>query len=135
MKVAKENRRVHPGGIPPANRTTPDRFLYTDDRSVQSVLDFSLEQPVWPDQKPIDMLLLWDYARTADREIDYNAFTLRAVHTTAPGRFGSLVPFDLSFDILSPTTVFTRTRFDGDEDVSEDLYSYQIDETGEQDAN
>jgi hypothetical protein len=134
MKVMKENRHVHPGGIPPANRTKPDRFLYTDIRSVQEALAFELEQPVWPAGRPIDMLLLWDYPKGKNGAVLHDAFTLRAVHTTAPGAFGHVVPTDLSFDITSPTTVFAKSRFAGDA-ADDDLYSYQIDTTGEMDAN
>ena len=134
MKVMKENRLVHPGGIPPANRTKPDRFLYTDIRSVQDALAFEVDQPVWPARKPIDLLLLWDYLRGANGALRHDAFTLRAVHTTAPGAFGQVVPTDLSFEITSPTTVFAKSRFAGDAD-DDDLYSYQIDTTGELDVN
>lgn len=134
MKVMKENRRVHPGGVPPANRTRPDRLLYSDARSVQEALSFEIEQPVWPEGKPIDMLLLWDYRKDGNGRVLHDAFTLRAVHTTAPGAFGQVVPTDLSFEITSPTTVFTHRRFAGEDD-NDDLYSYQIDATGEIDAN
>lgn len=134
MKVVKENSRIHPGGVPPANRTKNDRLMYTDHRSVQTMLEFPLDAPNWPEGKPINLILLWDYLRNQAGKIDYNAFTLRAVHTTAPADFGQIVPLDLSFAIVSPSTVFTHSRFDGG-DIDEDLYSYQIDTTGEMDVN
>lgn len=131
MKVVKENRRVHPGGIPPANRTRPDRRRYRDPRPLQETLGFDLEEPLWPQGKEIDLLLLWDYVLDANAA---DAFTLRAVHTTKPGVFGQRVETDLSFEIQAPDTVFAHSRFAGDAE-DEDLYSYQVDAGEEKDAN
>jgi hypothetical protein len=132
MRVGKENRRVHPGGVPPAGRTRRQRAHYADDR--QLVLDFPLEEPVWPAKTPINLHLLWDYGREEDGCVNYESFSLRAVHTTAPSSFGQAVPLDLSFEIKSPDTVFVHSRFDGD-DADEDLFSFELDENGEVDAH
>lgn len=131
MKVVKENRILHPGGIPPANRTRADRRRYLDPRPVQQVLDLGLTEPLWPEGKGIDLLLLWDRVLEGDSD---QAFTLRVVHTTTPGVFGKRVETDLSFEIESPETVFAHSRFEG-EAADEDLYSYQIDAGEEKDAN
>ena len=132
MRVGKENRRVHPGGVPPAGQAGGRRTHYADARQLR--LDFPLPEPSWPASTPIDLHLLWDYPTDEDGKVDYDAFSLRAVHTTAPGRFGKPVPLDLSFEILSPDTVFVRSRFDGDI-ADEDLFTFELDETGDADGH
>lgn len=131
MKVGKENRRVHPGGVPPAGHTKRQRDHYEDDRQLR--FDFPLEQPVWPARMPINLHLLWDYGRNENGTVNYKSFSLRVVHTTAPSRFGQTVPLDLSFEIQSADTVFVRSRFDGDS-ADEDLFSFELDETGDVDG-
>lgn len=132
MKVGKENRRVHPGGVPPAGNTQRQRDRYEDRRQLR--FDFPLQEPIWPAKTPIDLHLLWDYGRNADGTSDYESFSLRVVHTTAPSRFGVAVPLDLSFEIQSAETVFVRSRFDGD-DADEDLFSFELDEVGAADGD
>lgn len=128
MKVGKENRRVHPGGVPPAGVTKSQKAHYKDPRQLH--LDFPLPEPKWPAGTPINLHLLWDHPAAEDGKLDYEAFTLRAVHTTAPSSFGKVVPLDLSFEILASDTVFVRSRFDGDV-ADEDLFAFELDETEE----
>jgi hypothetical protein len=58
---------------------------------------------------PVRVLLLWDYldGQTLDQ------FTLRIVHTLAPGVHGQAVPCDLIVDVKDGGTIFSHLKFPG----------------------
>ncbi len=58
---------------------------------------------------PLPLLLLWDFLDT--RKLDQ--FTLRIVHTLAPGVYGKAVPCDLIVDVRDGGTIFSHLRFPG----------------------
>lgn len=105
MRFLKERRRSYPGGVPVAGKNESRRQQWSNDP-----LDIVLPRP--PQLMTIDplpLLLLWDFLDT--RKLDQ--FTLRIVHTLAPGVYGKAVPCDLIVDVRDGGTIFSHLRFPG----------------------
>lgn len=112
MRFLKERRRSHPGGVPVAGKNKARRDVWAD-----VPLDFALLAAAAPKSEPVRLLLLWDFlnAQTLDQ------FTLRIVHTLAPGVYGKAVPCDLILDVNDGGEIFKRLEFTGSPD-DDDLF-------------
>jgi hypothetical protein len=111
MRFLKERRRTYPGGVPLAGKNHARRERWT-----APPLDFDL--PISTSTGPVPLLLLWDFlnAQTLDQ------FTLRIVHTLAPGVYGQEVPCDLILDVDHGGDIFKRLSFSGSPE-NEDLFA------------
>lgn len=105
LRLLKERRGPHPGGVPAAGPNDARREQWQQPPLAVDVRDASQT----PDQ--VVLLLLWDRQTQDERDL----VTVRAVHTLAPGAFGRAVPIDMSFDINPSGTVFDRLAYRGDD--------------------
>ena len=80
--------------------------------------------------EPLNLHLLWDLINGQD--ID-EGFTLRIVHTTAPGKFGSRVPVDLNVDLNAEGGIWDGLQFNGDDDLP-DFFPDEETGTGQSEA-
>lgn len=116
LRYLKERRATYPGGVPTAGRN-PVRQAYWTPTLFDT--DNSLAELC-----PTNLLLLWDYLDSSQPE---TGFTLRVVHTVAPGNWGQRTPIDLSVDLpqsldLETSLVFKDSAEDTDffADLSEE---------------
>jgi hypothetical protein len=72
------------------------------------------------------LLLLWDLLDSQDIK---SGFTLRIVHTLAPGTYGSAVPIDLSIPLDASGGSWESLEFSGGDDA-ENFFVVDIDEPG-----
>jgi hypothetical protein len=121
MRFLKERRRNYPGGVPVAGSTRARRDYWQS----EPLFDLPSKRPAQAGSQDVQLLLLWDYTNAAVRD----AFTLRVVHTLAPGDYGLAVPVDLVFEVFSGGGFTTHLRFTGDPQ-DEDLFHVDIDEQG-----
>lgn len=122
LRYLKERRATYPGGVPPAGRN-PRRQAYW---TMPKLFDVD-DSTVLPLQT--NLLLLWDYLDSAHIE---KGFTLRIVHTIAPGNWGQRTPIDLSIDIPGIPGLETVLEF---EDYPEDtLFFADLSEEATSDA-
>lgn len=115
LRFLKERRRTYPLGVPPAGNNKTRREVWTD-------VPFEGLHVVRPKGKPVQLLLLWDFL-----EGDLDRFTLRVVHTVAPGIYGKPVPCDLILDVRDGGEIYKRLEFTGSPD-EEDLFAVEIDQ-------
>jgi hypothetical protein len=122
MRFLKERRRTYPGGVPVAGRNPARR-----ERWINQPLD--IEMPgASPAAAPLSLLLLWDFV-----DGDLDEFSLRIVHTLAPGVYGAKVSCDLILDVQVGGSIFARLTFAGDAEDG-DLFAdttIEIDEGGD----
>ncbi len=120
LRFLKERRKTYPGGVPPAGRSAKRR----NDWSVQDQpiphMGIAELEPAWT-----NLLLLWDLQDAPAEE--EAGFTLRVVHTIAPGEYGRTVPLDFSLDVLPGGTIFDNLEFRGD-DEEVNLFQAELDE-------
>lgn len=88
LRYLKERRATYPGGVPAAGHNQARRCYW------QPPLFDCPESNGCP--SPTNLLLLWDYLDSTQRE---DGFSLRIVHPVAPGRWGEKTPIDLSLNI------------------------------------
>ena len=105
----KENRRVHPGGIPPAGSSKSRRQRWATPATL-----FELDGIHHTRADQIDLHFAWDYGRDANEAVDLNTFQSRILHTTEAGQFGRPVGCNFFFNILPNGELHTTKRFDGD---------------------
>lgn len=108
VRYLKENRSGHPGGVPAAGRTRARREFWTQGSLFSG-------DPAAP--AVTNLLLLWDYSATPDE-----GFTLRLVHPTGAGCYGSRTPIDLALDLLPGPGLEQGLVFRGGEDDA-DLFA------------
>lgn len=113
MRVLKERRRTYPNGVPVAGKNQARREVWAD--VPIDDLDFSA-----PPADPARFLLLWDFRRGSLDE-----FTLRIVHTIAPGVYGKAVPCDLILDVNDGGEIYKRLAFTGSPD-DDDLFAVDV---------
>lgn len=120
LRFLKERRRSYPNGVPPAGKNKARR-----DAWVALPLDFAVLGAASPKAAPVRLLLLWDFldAQTLDQ------FTLRIVHTLAPGFYGKSVPCDLILDVQDGGEIFKRLAFRGSADQHNFFERVDVDET------
>jgi hypothetical protein len=117
MQFLKERRRTYPGGVPVAGKNETRRQRWFSDP-----LDVALpEPPQIETADPVRLLLLWDFldAQTLDQ------FTLRIVHTLAPGVYGKAVPCDLIVDVQDGGSIFSHLKFPGSPE-DDDFFMVEI---------
>jgi len=124
MRFLKERRRTYPGGVPIAGKNQVRRQQWTSDP-----LDIAVPEPTRNDIDPVRVLLLWDFldGQTLDQ------FTLRIVHTLAPGVHGQAVPCDLIVDVKDGGTIFSHLKFPGSPE-HDDFFMVEIAEEEEGDS-
>ncbi|WP_457070829.1 hypothetical protein [Mycobacteroides abscessus] len=124
MRFLKERRRTRPGGVPHAGLNRARREAWAQPLTLP--LDFGTAGGVVilgrPEAK-VELLLCWDHADPKEGD----AFTLRIVHTIAPGTYGSAVPCDLIIDLEHGGGVFTKLIFPGSDDP-QDFFPIDISE-------
>lgn len=113
IRVLKERRATHPGGVPVAGSNNTRRRAWQADR-----LDL-----IWPSSSsrggvvigpgsPVELvrlLLVWDFVPGTRLQ----QFTLRVVHTIGAGIYGRAVPCDLILDVKDGGEIFTIRDFAG----------------------
>lgn len=112
LRFLKERRRSYPNGVPVAGKNKTRRDVW-----VAVPLDFALLAAATPKAEPVRLLLLWDFLDTQTLD----QFTLRIVHTLAPGVYGKSVPCDLILDVKDGGGIFKRLEFTGSPD-DDDLF-------------
>lgn len=122
LRYLKECPGVFPGGVPAAGHTRARRVYFQP-----SLLTDNEGQPADADGRT-NLLLLWNRVDPGD-EIDAVRFTLRVVHPTATGKYGSATPTDLNIPVdpgvelgegLRFVTDPQETMFFLDEDVADE---------------
>lgn len=121
LRVLKERRHGYPGGIPPAGYNAARRLAWQEPLPVFT--DVVKSPPA-----TASLLLLWDLRNS--HTID-DGYTLRVVHTLAPGVFGQAVPCDLSIDIKPGGELHSRLQFRGGDDP-ENFFLVDVDEVEDQ---
>lgn len=116
VRFLKERRHTYPAGIPVAGSNAARRQSWISDP-----LDFPIPAPTRPKGEPLHLLLLWDFL--SKEQLDQ--FTLRIVHTLAPGVYGHAVPCDLIFDVQAGGSVYSRLAFEGFPDEG-DLFTVDV---------
>lgn len=112
MRLLKERRRTYPGGVPVAGSSDTRKGAWR-----QAPLGFPVPGlPLSHDR--VRLLALWDLAIKDEGPV----VALRVVHTLAPGRYGSKVPIDLSYEIKPSGGIFDTLQFRGDAQ-DEDLFA------------
>jgi len=119
MRFLKERRRNYPGGVPVAGSTRARRDYWQS----EPLFDLPAKRPAPAGSQEVQLLLVWDHTNAAVRD----EFTLRVVHTLAPGDYGLAVPVDLVFEVLPGGGFTTHLSFTGDPQ-GEDLFHVDIDE-------
>jgi hypothetical protein len=86
--------------------------------------------PGLPAIETLNLHLLWDLVNGQDIE---QGFTLRVVHTTEPGVYGSPVRIDLSVELDATANPWANLQFVGDDEM-EDFFPDEVTGTGRQGA-
>lgn len=113
MRLLKERSRTYPGGTPVAGRNHARRGYWIADPLGFPVVGASV-------QDLTRLLLLWD-RRVED---GHSIVTVRVVHPTGAGVYGSAVPIDMSYTIRPDGGIFDQLRYDPtepDEDFFPDI--------------
>lgn len=110
LRVLKERRKTYPGGVPVAGPNRARRSYWGQQHQP------FLPIPDLPQVEHFKLHLLWDLSNGQDIE---QGFTLRVVHTTEPGVYGSSVPVDLSVELDATVSVWTNLQFLGDEELED----------------
>lgn len=116
LRFVKERRATYPGGVPHAGKNPARRKAWTNapiESPIPGLETFGLVEPT-------KFLLCWDLV-PGERD----QFTLRIVHTTGSGRYGSRVPVDLILEVQDGGSIFTRLSFQGSDD-EEDFFGVEI---------
>lgn len=105
LRLIKENKRVHPGGVPVAGSGASRRQAWQE-----PLPGLALLKDAEVLSQMTECLLLWDFI------LDSEMMTVstRVVHTIGPGRYGQRVPIDLSFVIRPHGGMFEELGFRGD---------------------
>jgi len=112
LRLIKENKRIHPGGVPAAGASHARRVTW---QLPLPGLDLSGEIVAHPSMA--ECLLLWD--RTLDQ--GNTIVTVRVVHTIGAGSYGQRVPIDMSFVIRPEGGMYEQLGFRGDP-AGDDLF-------------
>jgi hypothetical protein len=110
LRVLKERRSTYPGGVPVAGANQARRTYWA--QPYQPMLPIPGMAPA----KTLGLHLLWDLVNGKDIE---EGFTLRVVHTTEPGTYGSRVPIDLSVELDATMDPWTNLQFRGDDQIED----------------
>ncbi|MGL4743129.1 MAG: hypothetical protein ACRCXL_01880 [Dermatophilaceae bacterium] len=121
MRFLKERRRAYPGGVPVAGSNGARRGRWVNDP-----LDLMLPAQPADAAQHLPLLLLWDFTDPRVRD----EFTLRIVHTLAPGIYGRAVPCDLIVDVQDGGTIFSHLRFPGSPE-DDDFFVIEVAEEDE----
>jgi hypothetical protein len=121
LRVLKERRKTYPGGVPVAGSNQARRAYWA--QHFQPTLPI----PGLPTAEPLNLHLLWDLVNGQDIE---QGFTLRVVHTTEPGTYGSRVPIDLSVELDATVNPWANLQFLGDDEM-EDFFPDEETGTGQ----
>ncbi|MEV0110713.1 hypothetical protein AB0H42_30885 [Nocardia sp. NPDC050799] len=120
LRFLKERRRTYPSGVPVAGKNRARREAWR-----QGVLFSRSELRAADAELSVhELLLLWDYAKSASVS---EGFTLRIVRPLAPGVYGKAVPFDLDIALKPGGDIFTSMTFVGDADDEDFFGTAQID--------
>lgn len=103
VRYLKENRRIHPGGVPGAGRNSRRRAYWQE----------AFDDKILGICTPKNYLLLW--SEIPSDESVYG-FGLRLVHPTGVGRFGMRTPIDASVDLMPADGLESMLEFTGDDD-------------------
>ncbi|MBK8460942.1 MAG: hypothetical protein WAS07_04310 [Micropruina sp.] len=106
LRLIKENKRIHPGGVPVAGSNETRRRAWQQ----PPLPDIDLTDGVAALPDVAECLLLWDCAREAGSL----TVGVRVVHTIGAGRYGQRVPIDLSFVVRPEGTLYEELGFAGD---------------------
>jgi hypothetical protein len=124
LRVLKERRKTYPGGVPVAGTNQARRAYWA--QQYQPMLPI----PGLAAVEPLNLHLLWDLVNGQDIE---QGFTLRVVHTTEPGIYGSPVRIDLSVELDANINPWANLQFLGDEEM-EDFFPDEETGTDQQGA-
>lgn len=111
LRFLKERRRTYPEGVPVAGKNAARRAAWDE-----LPLDWPVSSSSAPDL--VRLLLLWDFVDS----VRPHDFSLRIVHTTAPGVYGKPVPCDLILDVQAGGEIYRRLQFAGSPD-EEDFFA------------